>query len=590
VAEERVQRRLAAILAADVVGYSRLMEQDEAGTLARLKSLRSDLFDARTVKYGGRVFKTTGDGLLIEFPSAVEAVNCAIEVQREAAIAESSVAEDRRIAFRIGISLGDVIVEGDDLYGNGVNVAARLESMAERGGICISSNVRDSVGNTIGVTFDDLGDQQVKNIERPVRTYAVRLEDGASIGSENATSLEQIRVLERPSIAVLPFQNMSGDPEQEYFADGLTEDIISALSAWRSFPVISRNSTFVYKGSAVNVQQVAQDLGVRYVLEGSVRQARKRVRISAQLIAAESDHHLWTEHYDRELEDIFELQDEIAQRIAAIIEPELGKAERNRTMLRQPMNFDAWECYQRATSFLYEFTAQGNVKAREMFERAIQLDLSYSQAYSGLALTHQRDLFLGYAESRDRSLAEFRQAARRAVALDETDSFAHRVIGLFYLWERNFDIAIAHGEKALKLNPSDGISHIQLGIALSYSGNPERGISSIERGLQLNPHDPRQFVYCTYLADACLIANRYDDSIEAARTAVRLRPDFLEPRLVRASALGHLGKFEDAEAELEECRRLNPDFAEPSASWRGYRGPQNLEHLFEGLRKAGWSG
>ena len=587
-AEERVQRRLAAILAADVVGYSRLMEADEAGTHARLKALRAEMIYPSLEAHTGRVFKTTGDGILSEFPSAVDAVEHAVRVQRAMVQRNAGLPLDQRIEFRIGINIGDVIVDEGDVFGDGVNVAARLESLADAGGICVSGAVYDQVSNKTGYAFDDMGARQVKNIAKPIQVYRVVLDD--SEGEVDARGSSPAAVLSRPALAVLPFDNLGGGPEQEYFADGLTEDIIGALSAWRSFPVIARNSTFIYKGKAVKVQQVAEELSARYVLEGSVRRGGSRVRISAQLIDAETGHHLWTERYDRELEDIFELQDEIAQRIAAIIEPELEKVERNRTVARQPMNLDAWDCYQRGMSFLYEFTRDGNAKAREMFEQAIALDPSYSQAYTGLAYTHHRDLFLGFAASRDETLAAFRQAARRAVALDERDSYAHWMLGLVYMWDGNFDLAVSHGERSVELNPSNSVSHVQLGTALVYAGRASEGVSYMERGLQLNPHDPRNDIYYTHLADGYLNTDRYDDAIEAARMAIRQSADFIEARLVSASALGHLGRSAEAMAELDECRRIDPEFADPSADWRRYRSQKNVDQLFEGLRKAGWEG
>jgi adenylate cyclase len=582
-AEERVQRRLAAILAADVVGYSRMMSRDEGGTLTRLKTLRHELFEPKTKEHGGRIFKTTGDGAFVEFKSAVDAVKSASDIQAALAARNDGIPEDQRILLRIGISLGDVIVEGSDLYGNGVNVASRMEGLAEPGGICISGNVHEHIGTSLDLHFEDLGDQAGKNIDRPIRCYSVHLERGGASAHLPPFS-------NKPAVAVLPFENLSGDPEQEYFADGLTEDIITALSLWRTFPVIARNSTFGYKGQSPDIRKVGEDLGARYILEGSVRNAGNRIRVTAQLINSETGHHVWAERYDRDIEDIFQLQDDITQHIAAIIEPELGKAERNRMSVRQPITLDAWDCLQRGMSFLYEFTADGNANAREMFEQAIKLDSSYSQAHSALALTYQRDLFMGYSASPDRSMSAFRQAARQAVALDEKDSFAHRMMGLLYGWERNFDLAIAHGEKAITLNPNDTIAHVQLGIALTYAGKPWEGIAHFEDALQLNPHDPRNFVYCTYLADAYLNASRFEDAVEAARTAIRQRTELIEPRLIRASALGHLGRVDEAKAELEQCQRLNAEFAEPSASWRGFRSSQNIDLIFDGLRKAGWEG
>ncbi len=367
-AEERVQRRLAAILAADVVGYSRLMGEDEEGTLSRLKTLRRELFYPKTKQYGGRIFKTTGDGAFVEFNSAVAAVKSASDIQEAIAERNAEVSEDQKILLRIGISLGDVIVEGSDLYGNGVNVASRMEGLAEPGGICVSGNVHEHIGRSLDVNFEDLGEQTVKNIDQPVRCYRVYPETAVQ-KPDSALTLP-----DKPSIAVLPFENMSDDPEQEYFADGLTEDIITALSLWRSFPVIARNSCFAYKGQSPDVRKVAEELGARYVIEGSVRKGGSRVRISVQVIDATTGHHVWAERFDRELEDIFALQDEITQRIAATVEPELGRFEQRRSATKHPTSLDAWDYCQRGMYLLYKFTKEDIAAAREMFMRAIALD------------------------------------------------------------------------------------------------------------------------------------------------------------------------------------------------------------------------
>ena len=358
-AEQRAQRRLAAILAADVVGYSRLMRADEAGTLAQLKTLRKELLDPKITEYGGRVVKTTGDGILIEFPSAVDAVSHASDVQRAMAQRNAAVPEDRRMELRIGINVGDVIVDGDDILGDGVNVAARLEGLAKPGGTCVSGTVFDQVKDKLELGFDDLGPQMVKNIDEPVRVYRMDLGSARTEPVTEPVSLDTA-IFQRAAIAVLPFANMGGDADQEIFADGLSEDIITALSHMRSFPVIARNSTFTYKGQSVKVQQIADELGARYVLEGSVRKAGERLRISAQLIDARTGHHVWADKYDRKLEDIFEIQDEITLRIAAIIEPTLENAELKRAETRQQENLDAWTSYQRGMSHLYEFTKEGN--------------------------------------------------------------------------------------------------------------------------------------------------------------------------------------------------------------------------------------
>jgi len=382
-ADERVQRRLAAIVAADVVGYSGLMEHDEAGTLARLKSLRAEVFDPTTTRFGGRVFKNTGDGALSEFASAVDAVQSAVEVQRALAARNADLPADARIILRIGISLGDVIVDGDDLYGNGVNIAARMEGLAEPGAICVSGNVHEHVCNTLDVTFEDLGEQVVKNIDRPVRSYRVHLESAAEL----VATTEPLPLPEKPSIAVLPFQNMSGDAEQEFLADGVAEDIITALSRLRWLFVIARNSTFAYKGASSDVRDVARDLGVRYVLEGSVRRAGSRVRVTGQLVDATTGNHIWAERYDRDIEDIFELQDEITTAIVRAVDPEIQGAERERALRKRPENLTAWDYYQRGLWHLARLTRDDLDQATEHLSEAISADPRFAPAWAVKSFT-----------------------------------------------------------------------------------------------------------------------------------------------------------------------------------------------------------
>ena len=397
-AEQRVQRRLAAILAADVVGYSRLMREDETGTLAQLKVMRKEMFDPRIAEHDGRIVKTTGDGVLVEFASAVDATECAIKIQRALARRNEDVPEGHRIELRIGINLGDIIVDGDDIYGDGVNVAARLEALCDTGEVYVSAAVHDQVDGKITVTFADLGEHTVKNIDKPIRVFRVGEEHGETAAPGGATT--DLQISGKPSVAVLPFDNMSGDPEQEFFADGLTEDIISALSTAYAFPVIARNSTFAYKGTSPDVRNVGRELGVRYVMEGSVRKSGNRLRITAQLVDAGTGEHVWAETFDRQVEDIFDVQDEITALIVATIEPTLEDAEAKRVSTQQTANVDAWGFYQRAMSFLHLYTPEGNRHAREMAERSIELDPTYGLAYVPIAYGHYRDLRLGTGMSR----------------------------------------------------------------------------------------------------------------------------------------------------------------------------------------------
>ena len=483
------------------------------------------------------------------------------------------------IVLRIGVNLGDVIVEGRDLYGDGVNVAARLEGIAEPGGICISEKVYAEVCKKTDLAFNDMGEQQLKNIAAPVRAYRIDLGAEASLVS----SVDAI--LSRPAVAVLPFDNMSGDPEQEYFADGLTEDIITALSYWRSFPVIARNSTFAYKGQSVDVRKVATELGARYVLEGSVRRGGGRVRITAQLIDAMTGHHVWAEKFDRTLEDIFGLQDEITQRIAAIVVPELERAEQKRLATKRTQNLSAWEYYLRGVSCIHELTKEGNARAREMFLRAIDLDPTYSDAFTGLAVSHHRDRHIGVAEDHEKSQQETMAAARRAVVLDAASSSAHGLLGIAYQQAENYDQAIAEGTTAVSLNPSSALAHVVRGVSLDLAGEPLEGIPHIERALQLSPQDPMNYVYMSLLAFAHLHVRQYEHAVAWARSAIRLRDDYPNAHVCLAACLGHLGRDVEARAELEACRRLNIT-GQYIKSFPVVRS----EHILEGFRKTGWKG
>src|SRR6266853_1375308 len=386
-----MERRLSAILAADVVGYRRLMGTDEAGTLTALKDVRTGFIDGKIAEHQGRVVKLTGDGILAEFPSVVSAVACAVELQRGIRERNADVPQDRRIEFRIGVNLGDVIVEGADIYGDGVNVAARLESIAEPGGIAISGSVRDHVGNRLKLSFEDRGEQQLKNIEKPIRVYHVLLDQPMTADTNSGKD-------ERPSIAVLPFNNMSGDAEQEYFSDGISEDIITALSKLRWFFVIARNSSFTYKGKAVRLQQVADELGVRYVLEGSVRKGGDRVRITAQLNDVATGSHIWAERYDRELADVFAVQDEITEAIVAAIEPQLYAAENFRAKRKPPDSMDAWDLVMRALSYYWRVTREDNIAAQALLEKAIAIDPNYARALAVLAVSHTFGTHMGWED------------------------------------------------------------------------------------------------------------------------------------------------------------------------------------------------
>jgi len=560
------------------------MGVDEVGTLAALRAHRAELIDNEIAEYGGRIVKTMGDGLLLEFPSVVNATQCAIAVQQGMAERNEAVDEDRRITFRISVNLGDIIVDGDDIFGDGVNIAARLEGLADPGGVVVSGDAYRQIENKMDLAFEDLGEHQLKNIVQSVRVYrfktAARAVTPGSVGE----------LFARPALAVLPLVNMSGDAEQEYFADGLTEDIITALSYWRSFPVIARNSTFTYKGRSVDVRTIATNLGVRYVLEGSIRKGGERIRITAQLIDATTGHHVWAEKFDRIIEDIFELQDEITQKIAAAVAPELERAERRRVATQTP-DPNAWDLYQRGMSYFYQSTKDGNAKSREYFERAIDTDPNYSLAYVALSRSFHDEVVVWQNPNRDELLAKSLAAAQRSVELDDTDSYAHVMLGLTYMRMAKHELSIAQCRKSIILNPSNSFAYIILGNALTFAGQPEDGISNIAKGIQLNPRDPHANYFVNILARAHLTSRHYDEAVEYARESINLSSTWPFAYLVLASALGHLGRVEEALSGIAECERLEPgrtafEFEEMP---RIHRNLDDAEHILEGLRKAGWS-
>jgi adenylate cyclase len=582
-AEERVQRRLAAILAADVVGYSRLIRADEAGTLAQLKVLRKEVFDPRIAEHNGRIVKTMGDGVLVEFPSAVDAAQSAIKVQRALSRRNEEVPLDYRVELRIGINLGDIVVDGEDIFGDGVNVAARIEELCDAGEVYVSAAIHDQIEGKFAAALDDLGEHTFKNIDKPIRVYRVSPEAGSVAATVVAGEVD--RLFDRPAIAVLPFENIGGDPDQEYFADGLTEDIITALSMWRSFPVIARNSTFSYKGTSPDIRKVGEELGARYVVEGSVRKAGNRIRVTAQLINSETGHHLWADRYDRELSDIFALQDEITVRVTGTVAPELERWEIRKATERQPQSLDAWGCVHRGMAIVYEVTTEGLEEARNCFERAIELDPTYSRAYSGLAYTYSREVYFGVAASREEALRKSMEFGRKALTLDEFDTLALLVVGIVMTLLNHPD-ATKQFERAIVINPSDATAHAGLGMALIMDGEPDFGIPHLDWALQLSPRDPRIAMYFGFLAHGHLTAGRYDVAAEKAREARNLRPNSPEPYLLLAAALGHLGRLDEANTALTACERIQSGYALPSNWAHHYTHEKDNEHFLEGLRKS----
>ncbi|HEV7799908.1 MAG TPA: adenylate/guanylate cyclase domain-containing protein, partial [Burkholderiales bacterium] len=500
------ERRLAAVLAADMVGFSRLMEVDEGGTLARLKTHRIELIDPAIARNHGRIIKTTGDGMLVEFHSVVDAVLCATEIQGRMRRRNADVPPPRWIQFRVGINLGDVIVDQNDIFGDGVNVAARLEALAEPGGICISSAVRDQLGQRLdGVAFEDIGEQNVKNIARSIRVYRVRLEDGpasTSAGAERATGKSK-----KPSIAVLPFANMSGDPEQEFFADGLTEDIITELSRFHDLLVISRNSTFVYKGKAVKVQDVGREFGVDYVIEGSVRKAGDRVRVTVQLIDAETDRHIWAERYDGELRDIFSIQDEMTRAIVATLPGRVEAATHDRANRKPTDNMAAYECVLAAKTLHHRSNREDNARAQLLLDRALELDANYAHAHAWKACVLGQTWVYNWCADRDATFQQVASELETALVLDDNDSDVHRILAALNLNRDDHDKATYHQERALALNPNYDLVVVQQGELLTWLGRPEEGIDWIKKAMRLNPYHPERF--WSHLGRAYYCAEKY---------------------------------------------------------------------------------
>ncbi len=575
----RIDRKLTAILSADVKGYSRLMGEDEVATIRTLTAYR-ELMASLIQQHRGRVVDTPGDNLLAEFRSVVDAVTCAVEVQRELAQRNAELPDQRKMEFRMGINLGDVVIEGERIYGDGVNIAARVEGLADGGGICISGKVHDEIKSKLALGYEPLGEHTVKNIAEPVRVYRINLEKPAT---------KPLDLPDKPSIAVLPFGNLSGDPEQEYFSDGITEDIITALSRIRQFFVIARNSTFAYKGTSPDVRRVAKDLGVRYVLEGSVRKAASRVRISAQLIEGTTGKHLWAERYDRGLEDVFAVQDEITQTVVGTIEPELAKAERERAKAKKPENLDSWDLYQRGMYHVQKRTKENLDEAQPLFERAIELNPTFGAAFSGLALNYMFFVINGLTDSPEDHRGKALLAARRAVELDDEDALARAVLGYVHYGRREHEEAISDLQIALDLNPSSALAHLWLGTSLlGKFGKAEEAISHFDMAIHLSPHDPFLGPTMSRFALAHFCLGDYEQTVEYARKALRYPMTQFRANVWLVSALAHLGRNEEAKRAFAELLRRRPDF-----TWSLFKEgfpdtfPDLVARILEGLRKAG---
>ncbi len=578
-----MERRLAAILAADVVGYSRLMELDEVGTLAALKTHRKELIDPAIAEHRGRIVKLMGDGTLVEFASVVDAVTCAAAIQKGMTGRNDSVTEDRHFELRIGVHLGDIIVEGADIYGEGVNIAARLEGMAEPGGICLSGDAYRQVRGKVEANFEDLGERKVKNLAEPLRVYRIAIEGPSSATTPGAT--KPLTLPDKPSIAVLPFVNMSDDPKQEYFSDGITEDLITDLAKISGLFVPSRNAVFLYKGKAVKPVEVSEELGVRYLLEGSVRKAGNRVRITAQLIDPPTGYHLWAERYDRDLTDIFALQDEITEKIVKALEVKLTEGEQEQVARRYTENLEAYDYFLRGRAYQMRGSKESVAHSQKVLERAIELDPSFAGAYAVLSYSHFRDWFNQWSED-PQTLERAFEAAKKAVALDDSLPLAHTYLGWAYVWRNQHEEAIAEAKRAIALDPNFAEGYARLGNILNYAGRPQEGIDLVKKAMRLDPHYP--FNYLFTLGHAYYAMEKYEEAIAALKKSFTRNPDSMACNLFLTVIQSELGRKKEAQAQMAEVLRISP---RASMEGRRERTPFKdqavLERFLEPLRKAG---
>ena len=574
-------RRLAAILAADVVGYSRLIELDEAGTLAALRERRKKVFDPLVERHHGRIVKVMGDGVLVEFGSAVNAVACAVELQKQFAAVNEGVAEDRRIVLRIGVNLGDVVVEAGDLYGDGVIIAVRLETMAQPGGISISSSVHEQVASKLDAAFDDLGLCEVKNSSKPVRVFRVRT-GAAAVPARPALTLP-----DKPSIAVLPFDNMSGDSAQDYFADGIVEDIITALSRINWLFVIARNSSFTYKGPTVDIKQVGRELGVRYVLKGSVRKAAERIRISGQLIDAATGAHLWADRFDGGLEDIFDLQDRVTSSVVGAIAPKLVQAEIDRAKPKPPQSLDAWESFVRGMSLYSQHSDASTKEALGLLDHAIDLDPGYAQAHGLRAVCLAWRAVQGW-ENRDAALVEATEGANRAIACDPGELWAHLAQGFIACTNRRDADALGAFGRAIDASPNFAWAHGLMGAAHAFGGRPAQAIECIDRAVRLSPRDIFGEEYQLYYAFAHFQAGRYAEAASAAEWAIQQRPGHPVLYIMAAASYGLMGETDRATRMVAQLTELAPNISAAGLEENFiYNRSEDRGRLAMGLRAGG---
>ncbi len=580
-----MERRLAAILAADVVGYSRLMGEDETGTLERLKSLRKELVQPKITERKGRVVKLMGDGLLAEFPSVVEAVKCAVEIQQSMIGREADLPDERRLRLRIGVNLGDIIVEGSDIYGDGVNVAARLEGLADPGGICVSGGVYDQVRDRVDAPFEDMGKQEVKNIDRPVQVWRWAT-DTPTAAPRSEKESEPLSLPDKPSIAVLPFDNMSGDPEQDYFADGLAEDIITELSREPDLFVIARNSSFVYKDKSKDIKEIGRDLGARYVLEGSVRKAGNRIRLTAQLMDAETNHHVWAERYDRSLEDIFEIQDELTSAIYSSLLKKLIDIGLERTIRRKPTDLDAYSYALRAFGLMYRMTRADNDAAFDAAEAALALDPHYSRAHSAMAWAHIYRVFLGQADDPKEALEKARVEARKAIEADRNDYWSYGALGGAEIWMGHHERALSALERAVALGPSSADMRALNAMVLNYLGRPEEGLADIELAVRLNPHHPDW--YLVVWGRSLYLLGRHVDAVPVLQRLVDSGTELLPSYLLMIANYMAIGRSNEARDVVPALLEVSPDFTLAQVPQVApFKKKEDLDRYLDLLRQAG---
>jgi len=626
-ATEDFKRKLTAILSADVKGYSRLMGEDEEATVRTITAHRK-VITSVIEKYRGRVVDSPGDNILAEFVSVVDAVQSAVEIQEVIRAKNAELPDDRRMEFRIGINLGDVIQEGERIYGDGVNIAARVEGVADPGGICISGSAYEQIENKLALGYEYIGEHTVKNIVKPIRVYRVPtgpetlqkvteekkpapswqrsaiavviallvVAGGVAIWKSyrpftppmEVASVEKMAfpLPDKPSIAVLPFNNLSGDPEQEYFSDGMTEQIITGLSKISSLFVVARNSTFAYKGQPVKIQKVSEELGVRYVLEGSVQKSGERVRINAQLIDAIKGNHLWSETYDRELKDIFAVQDDITQKILTALQVQLTRGEQARIYARGTNNLKAYLKYLQAYEKWIQMNKESNALARQLAEESIALDPDYAVPYLILAATHMMDVFLGSSKSPKDSIKQAMELNKKAMALDDSLPTAHSQLGLLYTMTRQHDKGVAEAERGVELDPNSSVAHDLLGMTLYYAGRPEEAIPVLKKAIRLAPFAPAKFYY--HLGVAYLHTGQCDKAISACEKAVRRGSNDPAAHRCATAAYSICGREEEAQTAAAEVLRLNSNFScDHYAKRLPYKNQADIDRLVGALRKAG---